>query len=874
MGAVQRPDGRPRQAPPVPRTLRPPRRRRGRPLAAALALVVVAALVRGAGAEESGTMAEPGLAEPGMLAATEQATELAEGYDAQALVAAGMPPPAAAAAAAGGDVAGEIGSDGGQWTGGQDEQSTQDQEPPLVAAEVRPEGQQPDGQSELAATNVPGVAGREPGGDRDAAPTGGAGTGDEPATGPRQGEPATVGQDKAGGPGGCTSGCSTQPPGAGDATAAAAGSWWPFRGFWDRVRETLGREQPQEPAQRPLEPTAVLDLIRGDLTRVIERQQQLAAEGGTRSQGDLDAARLLLARARGGIQHLGPQVEGTPEGAQLAALTRQAEELTQALGDPAQRDRELIDLVDDDVDALDRALTRALEGPSQRTPGRIDEVTWGLGILEGALTQRGFPARWATTGERARDQALVEQVHQGLERLRPEVEGTAQEPLFGTLAGRFQLVQEQLAREPATPWQGTELDRLEGRFVLAEIWAREAPAQNRQMLQDAFNELRGALHDLAALRRNLETSGELEAGPVDAPTQQRLVELGRSAEAAAASVSREWVAWNASPLLIEADEAIFSLQARLASREGGRWATAQERRQDLTTLGWARAAIEQLQAQVTEETPQADRRRVAALTARFQAMQRRLDREPATPWQGTELDRLEAAIRRAEEFQQDDEDPGSLLRGLFRSREDSLEDAAERIRQLRPQVAGRDPRYDRLRQLTERFRLQQQWLAYDKLARQQSPGESLQMRTVDPKDIAGTPGFTATDEHPGTPGFTTTDQDPGIPGFTTTDQDPGIPGFTTTDQDSGIPGFIPPQLDTRPLMQQEATQETSDTWEAATDVAVQTGEAGKVAVAGAGSVSLLYLFLTRTNAGHALLLALSPDVRKALPWMAPGPPPG
>jgi hypothetical protein len=904
MGAVQPRQGRPWQARAVSRTLRqPPRRRWGRPLVVGLVLVVVAALVPGAGAEESGTLADPGLAEPGMLAATEQATELTEAYDPQASLEVGTPGSPAAAAGAGGDAGGETGSDGGERTGEQEQQPTQDQEPPVAVAEVRPEGQQRDGQPDLAATDAPGAAGRGPGGDRDAAATGGAGTDGEPAAG-RQGEPATVGQDQAGGPGGCISGCSTQPPNSGDATVAAAGGW-SLRGIWNRVSgiwnrvSGLGRGQPQEPAQqepareeaqepaqRPLEPTVVMDLIRGDLTRVVERRQQLVAEGGTRSQSDLDAARLLLQRARGGVEYLHPQVGETPEGAQLAALTRQVEELAQALGEATQQ---VLDINDPnvDLDTLDQALTQALEGPSRRNPGRIDEVTWSLGILEGALTQRGFPQRWATAGEQRRDQALVEQVRRDLEELRSELAESAQEQVFRTLTGRFELVQERLAREAATtPWQGTVLDLLEARVAAAEIQVREAAAGSRQLLQDASA-------DLAALRTDLETRGALEAaGPVGSSTHQRWVELGQRTEAAATSVSGELEAWAASPPMIQADEIISSLQAGLALRGGERWATAQERSLELAELERARAVIEELRAQVTEETPQADQRRVAALTARFQAMEERLDSEPATHWQGTELDRLEAAIRRAEQFQRWDEDPAPPT-ALFRSREAALEDATGRIRQLRAEVTRRDPRSGRFRDLTERFQQQQWLLAYDRLARPQPPGEGQRMSAVDPEDVAGTPRDPSLKDKDkalvtGTVGFPSPDpeQPPvaGAVGFPSPkrrdEQLVTAPtgGKVLTDREraliTGNPGVTATKLDTRPLLQQDTAQATSETWAAATDVAVQTGKAAPGLAAGVGGVGLLYALLMKTQVGQALLLVLSPDVRKALPWMAPGPPPG
>jgi hypothetical protein len=84
--------------------------------------------------------------------------------------------------------------------------------------------------------------------------------------------------------------------------------------------------------------------------------------------------------------------------------------------------------------------------------------------------------------------------------------------------------------------------------------------------------------------------------------------------------------------------------------------------------------------------------------------------------------------------------------------------------------------------------------------------------------------------------------------------------------------ITPTKVDTRPLRQQDAAQVTSDTWATVTNVAAQTGKDATV-LAGVGSVGLLYAFLMKTQVGRALLLALSPDVRKALPWMAPGPPP-
>jgi hypothetical protein len=181
MGAVQPPHGTPRPATTVTLTLRP--------LAAMLALVLVAALVPGAHAEENDTAADAGLGEPGLLAVTEQAEQLAEAYDAQASLAARTPGSPDAAAGtdgdAGGDVGGEAGSDGSERAGEPGQQPTQ--EPPVVVAELRSAGQQRDGQPDLAATGTPGAIGQGPGGDQDAAPSGGTG-GDDPAVsrGPAQ----------------------------------------------------------------------------------------------------------------------------------------------------------------------------------------------------------------------------------------------------------------------------------------------------------------------------------------------------------------------------------------------------------------------------------------------------------------------------------------------------------------------------------------------------------------------------------------------------------------------------------------------------------------------------------------------------------------
>jgi hypothetical protein len=167
---------------------------------------------------------------------------------------------------------------------------------------------------------------------------------------------------------------------------------------------------------------------------------------------------------------------------------------------------------------------------------------------------------------------------------------------------------------------------------------------------------------------------------------QRLGELEWAAERAVESVSRELEAWEAFPPLIEADEIISSLEARLEQHRW-RWSTAQERSQDLTTLGQARDALEQLRAQVVTRTEVADQRRIAALTARLQAVQPRLESEPPTPWEGTELDELEWDIRQAEGLQQRAEEPGyqgQSIRDYETGLREQVLQTAERIRPLVP----------------------------------------------------------------------------------------------------------------------------------------------------------------------------------------------
>jgi hypothetical protein len=165
MGAAQPAHDRPRPAAPVPRARRqPPRRprRRGRLLAAGLALVLVAALVPQALADpddggmpssesfEAGTFQAPEAVDTG---GDENSVPVAPAQDREVADAGDLP------------------------TGGE-EQPRQDPAPPVVA-ELRPEDQQRDGQPDLAVTDAPGATGQGPGGggDQNAAATGGVGEG-------------------------------------------------------------------------------------------------------------------------------------------------------------------------------------------------------------------------------------------------------------------------------------------------------------------------------------------------------------------------------------------------------------------------------------------------------------------------------------------------------------------------------------------------------------------------------------------------------------------------------------------------------------------------------------------------------------------------
>jgi hypothetical protein len=201
----------------------------------------------------------------------------------------------------------------------------------------------------------------------------------------------------------------------------------------------------------------------------------------------------------------------------------------------------------------------------------------------------------------------------------------------------------------------------------------------------------------------------------------------------------------------------------------------------------------------------------------------------------------------------------------------NLEEANAILRAVQQPGYGRPEDPDRLADLETSVRV-----AEGKLRSELRTLYGNRMSVVGPGDVAGTPGGPSLKEQDkqlvdGAVGF------PSPKGQDEQLVTGPTGGKVLTEQErelvTGNPGVTTTQLDTRPLQQQDTTQATSDMWATATDVAVQTGK-DATALAGAGGVGLLYAFFMKAQLGQALLLALSPDVRKALQWMAPGPPPG
>jgi hypothetical protein len=242
----------------------------------------------------------------------------------------------------------------------------------------------------------------------------------------------------------------------------------------------------------------------------------------------------------------------------------------------------------------------------------------------------------------------------------------------------------------------------------------------------------------------------------------------------------------------------------------GKWATESQREQELAHAAQARFLLDQLRAQVTEETPQADQRRLEALTGRLLEAERQQASEPATPWRGTQLDQLEADIRRAEHTLGDVENP---RKNWQRDQsiwhwEMHLGRAAGRIGQLRPQVAEGEE-HERLGGLTKRFDQQQRLLDYDKLydeirrsqgdrstgppSRQRPGGESQPMSMLGPEDVGGTPGrHGGPVDVPALP--PSPDQPPPgrLPGFqpaSPKDLNPNPPDLRPPEVDTGLDGY-------------------------------------------------------------------------------------
>jgi hypothetical protein len=296
MVEVHPPQDTPRQATAVTHPLRqpppqPPRRPWwwSRPLIVGLALVVVAALVPRALADDSSPVAASGTGEPPTLDVTAQAEAMTETFEPDLGEAEVSVSPERTS------VDGEPGADTAGLAQG-------------TGSEDRPTGdgeqEQPPSQERILVAERD-LARQEQGDQHDATVTGGAGDPGKPPTGGQdQGNPAGPGQ-QADANQGCDTGgsCSTEPLSSGAAAAAAgggAGGWWSRHPTLTRWVGKLGL-QPQPPQETaPRDRGEQLKQERQELARRIDveirdvedRQARLDAEGGTRtwSQHEADDA--------------------------------------------------------------------------------------------------------------------------------------------------------------------------------------------------------------------------------------------------------------------------------------------------------------------------------------------------------------------------------------------------------------------------------------------------------------------------------------------------------------------------------------------------------------------------------------------------------
>ena len=282
MAAGRRPHDPPQQATAVTHPLRqPPRRpwRWGRLLAAGLALVVVAALVPRALADDSGPMVASGAGESQTLDVTAQAEAMTETLE---------PDPGEAEVSVSPERTGVDGKPGAdtaksaQGTGSEDhptgegEQKQPPTQEPIVVAERNLARQEQSDQHDATVTDGVGDPAKPPPGGQD------------------QGDPTGPGQQadanqRCGADGSCTA----ESPGSGAATVAAAGGaagggvgGW-ARGLWNSGLEKLGLRSPpqeatpQEPSPATQERMRKLDLVEEDI-RLIERREGLLAADGRR----------------------------------------------------------------------------------------------------------------------------------------------------------------------------------------------------------------------------------------------------------------------------------------------------------------------------------------------------------------------------------------------------------------------------------------------------------------------------------------------------------------------------------------------------------------------------------------------------------------